>query len=51
MKEMPVNIQIVGRKWEEEKVLAMMDIVDSALGKERGFGPGAWDQYMKASKV
>lgn len=51
MKGMPVNIQIVGRKWEEEKVLAMMDIVDLALGKERGFGPGAWDKYMKASKV
>jgi hypothetical protein len=30
--------QIVGKKWEDEKVLALMDVVDKALG-ERGFGP------------
>ncbi|KAG6813163.1 hypothetical protein H0H92_013570 [Tricholoma furcatifolium] len=38
---MPIGIQIVGKKWEEEKVLAMMQVVDDALGKERGFGPGS----------
>jgi hypothetical protein len=27
----------VGKKWEDEKVLAVMDIVDRALGK-RDFG-------------
>ncbi|TFK32784.1 amidase signature domain-containing protein, partial [Crucibulum laeve] len=43
---MPVNIQIVGKKWEEEKVLAMMTVIDQALG-ERDFGPGAWDKYME----
>jgi len=48
-KGMPVNIQIVGKKWEEEKILGIMDVVDNALGKERGFGPGAWDAYMKTS--
>jgi hypothetical protein len=33
-----INQQIAGRKWEDEKVLAIMDVVDQALG-ERGFGP------------
>ncbi|KAF8159688.1 amidase [Crassisporium funariophilum] len=46
-KGMPVNIQIVGKRWEEEKVLAIMGVVDEALGK-RGFGPGAWDAHMKS---
>ena len=46
-KGMPVNIQIVGRKWEDEKVLAIMKVVDEALGKDRGFGPGAWDAYAE----
>lgn len=48
MKGMPVGIQIVGRRWEEEKVLAMMRIVDEVLGKNRGFGPGAWDKLNHA---
>ncbi|KAF9041041.1 amidase signature enzyme [Hymenopellis radicata] len=30
MKGMPVAIQVVGKRWEEEKVLAMMDVVDDA---------------------
>ncbi|KAG6821457.1 hypothetical protein H0H93_010181 [Arthromyces matolae] len=46
---MPVGIQIVGKKWEEEKVLAMMDIIDSALGKNRGFGPGSWSSHKERS--
>lgn len=37
---MPVGIQLAGRRWEEEKVVAMMRVVDAALG-ERGFGPGS----------
>lgn len=41
MAGMPVGIQVVGKKWEEEKVLKMMKIVDNALGEKRGFGPGA----------
>ena len=36
---MPVGVQIVGRHFEDEKVLAMMDVVDKALGRDRGFGP------------
>jgi hypothetical protein len=44
---MPVGIQVVGKKWEEEKVLAMMQVVDEALGKDRGFGPGSWDESIR----
>ncbi|KAF7320523.1 hypothetical protein HMN09_00136000 [Mycena chlorophos] len=41
---MPVGIQVVGKKWEEEKVIAMMRVVEGALGdpRERGFGPGSF---------
>ncbi|KAJ7052244.1 amidase [Mycena amicta] len=42
MSGMPVGVQVVGRKWEDEKVLGMMRIVDDALGP-RGFGPGSWN--------
>ena len=38
---MPVGIQIVGKGFEDEKVLAMMKIIDNALGP-RDFGPKAW---------
>jgi amidase len=41
MAGLPVGVQIVGRAWEDEKVIEMMQIVDKALG-ERGFGPGTW---------
>jgi Asp-tRNA(Asn)/Glu-tRNA(Gln) amidotransferase A subunit family amidase len=41
MEGLPVGVQVVGRPWEEEKVLAMMHVIDVALG-ERGFGPGSW---------
>lgn len=44
MQGMPVGIQVVGRKWEDEKVLAMMQVVDTALGKDRGFGPGSFSK-------
>jgi len=43
MQGIPVGVQIVGKKWEDEKVLAMMRVVDDALGP-RGFGPGSWKQ-------
>ncbi len=36
-----VGIQVIGRHWEDEKVLAVMHVVDKALGS-RGFAPGAW---------
>ncbi|KAG6845501.1 hypothetical protein H0H87_008398 [Tephrocybe sp. NHM501043] len=44
---MPVGIQVVGKKWEEEKVLAMMHVIDDALGKDRGFGPNSWKAQEK----
>lgn len=47
---MPVGIQLVGKKWEDEKVLAMMHVVEEALGKDRGFGPGSWDESVKVEK-
>ncbi|KAG6869233.1 hypothetical protein C0993_009097 [Termitomyces sp. T159_Od127] len=46
---MPVGIQIVGKKWEEEKVMEMMHVVDDALGKDRGFGPGSWNPKTRSS--
>ncbi|KDQ12989.1 hypothetical protein BOTBODRAFT_56307 [Botryobasidium botryosum FD-172 SS1] len=39
MAGLPVGIQLVGRRWEDEKLLAMMHVVDKALGP-REFGPG-----------
>jgi amidase len=47
MDGMPIGVQIAGKIWEDEKVLAMMRVVDDALGKERGFGPGSWEQRLK----
>ncbi|KAI0258705.1 amidase signature enzyme [Gloeopeniophorella convolvens] len=41
MHGLPVGVQIVGRPWDEEKVLAIMHVVDEALGP-RDFGPGVW---------
>jgi len=41
MHGIPVGVQIVGKHWEDEKVIEMMKVVDSALGK-RDFGPGVW---------
>lgn len=47
MDGMPVGVQIIGKRWEEEKVLGMMRVADKALG-DRGFGPGSWDKTKKA---
>jgi len=41
MEGLPVGVQIFGEAWAEEKVLAIMHVVDAALGP-RGFGPGSW---------
>ncbi|KAF8639100.1 hypothetical protein AX17_001743 [Amanita inopinata Kibby_2008] len=51
MNGMPVGVQIAARKWEEEKALAMMRVVDEALGKDRGFGPGSWDRSKTTTKA
>ena len=31
MEGLPVGIQLIGRKWEDEKVIEMMKVVDGAL--------------------
>lgn len=50
MAGLPVGVQIVGRRWEEEKVIAMMRVVDDALGgRQRGFGPGTWTEKRPAA--
>ena len=33
-----MSLPALGTKWEDEKVIEMMKVVDDALG-ERGFGP------------
>ncbi|ORY92559.1 amidase signature enzyme [Leucosporidium creatinivorum] len=43
MEGIPVGVQVVGKHWEEEKVVEMMKVVDEALGP-RGFGPGKFVQ-------
>lgn len=46
MTGLPVGVQVVGKKWEEEKVIEMMKIVDRALGA-RDFGPLSWSEQRK----
>ncbi|OSD03090.1 amidase signature enzyme [Trametes coccinea BRFM310] len=41
MDGLPVGVQVVGRRWEDEKVVEMMRVLDDALGP-RGFGPLSW---------
>lgn len=43
-------VQVVGKKWEEEKVIEMMKVVDQALGP-RGFGPGSWSKQRDTTKT
>ncbi|EKM49959.1 uncharacterized protein PHACADRAFT_264416 [Phanerochaete carnosa HHB-10118-sp] len=46
MAGLPIGVQVVGKKWEEEKVVEMMKVVDCALGK-RSSGPGSWKAKTK----
>lgn len=41
MAGLPVGIQVIGKQWEEEKVIEMMKVIDGVLGN-RTFGPGFW---------
>jgi Asp-tRNA(Asn)/Glu-tRNA(Gln) amidotransferase A subunit family amidase len=41
---LPIGVQIVGRPWEEEQVLAVAEILEGALGKESG----AWNPPLLA---
>ena len=47
MEGLPVGVQLIGRRWEDEKVVEMMKVVDAALG-ERGFGPDGWEKWKAA---
>ena len=47
MEGLPVGIQLIGKKWEDEKVIEMMKVVDAALS-ERGFGPDGWKKWKTA---
>jgi amidase len=47
LKGLPVGVQVVCKPWEEEKVLAIMRIIDVALGP-RGFHPGSWSPDKQA---
>ncbi len=38
MKGLPVGVQVIGKSWEDEKVVAMMKVVDDALGPRAGLG-------------
>jgi Asp-tRNA(Asn)/Glu-tRNA(Gln) amidotransferase A subunit family amidase len=44
MEGLPVGVQIVGRPWEDERVVHVMEVLDSALG-ERGFEPTVGKQW------
>ena len=46
MGELPVGIQIVGRPFEDEKIIALMSLIDGLLG-ERGFGPGSSSKWIQ----
>ena len=39
MAGLPIGVQIVGRRYDEERVIELMKVVDAALGP-RGFAPG-----------
>jgi len=49
MNGLPVGVQVIGKRWEEEKVVALMGVVDEALGPSRGFGPSAWSKWKEAA--
>lgn len=46
MAGLPVAIQVVGKRWEDEKVIEMMKVVDEAVGP-RDFGPGSWQRLKE----
>lgn len=35
MHGLPVGVQVIGRRLEEEKVLALMEVVEDALGDDK----------------
>lgn len=49
MAGLPVGVQVVGRQWDEERVIELMKVVDIALGP-RGFGPGEFAKRQAAAE-
>ena len=49
MAGLPVGVQVVGRQWDEERVIELMKVVDEALGP-RGFAPGDFVRREAASR-
>ena len=47
MKGLPVGVQIVGKKWEDEKVIEIMKLVDEALGSSKRFGPSREQNWSR----
>ncbi|CUA74559.1 hypothetical protein RSOLAG22IIIB_11291 [Rhizoctonia solani] len=48
MEGLPVGVQIVGKPWEDEKVIHIMEVLDEALSQKRsgfGFGPSATEKW------
>ncbi|CAE6438270.1 unnamed protein product [Rhizoctonia solani] len=48
MEGLPVGVQIVGKPWEDEKVIHVMEVLDEALSQKRsgfGFGPSATEKW------
>lgn len=51
MSGLPIGIQVIGKRWEDEKVVALMGVVDDALGSSRGFGPSAWQNWKEGTST
>ncbi|CAE6484084.1 unnamed protein product [Rhizoctonia solani] len=52
MAGLPIGVQIVGKPWEDEKVIYVMEVLDQALGERKpGFGPGANEQWKSRNNV
>ncbi|GAA5962388.1 hypothetical protein JCM8115_001474 [Rhodotorula mucilaginosa] len=49
MAGLPVGVQVVGRQWDEERMIELMKVVDEALGP-RGFAPGDFAKREAASR-
>ena len=49
MAGLPVGVQVVGRQWDEERMIEVMKVVDEALGP-RGFAPGDFAKREAASR-
>ncbi len=49
MAGLPVGVQVVGRQWDEERVIELMKVIDEALGP-RGFAPGDFVKREAASR-